>query len=486
MRVFPLLLWGCSLLSQASDTQGINILASRILGTDNLHIEQNLGSVSIAVSDCGKGFVIFSKGSHPHVIGFSKESEWKEEEMPPVLMKWLQNYKVDKEDNVASPPTPMEGEDITVERASVEPLISTHWHQSSPYNDYAPMIADGNVKTAAGCVAIAGAQIIYYWWRDNPLSTLRNTPVYPYGGAPVTYSIPKGTPNDWELIQPEYNDSDSCESRDAVARLCYVIGTTSYLNYASSTGGQIDDASKAMYSQYSLLSDVLYRNKCPQGQWEAILYDEVSNGRPVMCAGQGGGGHAFVLDGYDSELNLYHFNFGWGGKGDGYYPVDSSANSMGGYKNNQSIVYNIHPKNRNIQASMSIREYSTEGVNLNINITNCSTLPATVSLYYNTYTSTNTQDETLCWRENVDNNNELTEYNVEIKEIPQDGIILKLYDENKTLLCQQEHDITDAVDDICVEDENSIFDIQGKITHGNTNHGVYIIKRKGSFIKVLK
>ena len=65
-----------------------------------------------------------------------------------------------------------------------------------------------------------------------------------------------------------------------------------------------------------------------------------------MCSGtySDSNGHAFVLDGYDSTLNLYHFNFGWGGDGDGYYTVDDDINAMGGFSMNQAIVYDIHPK----------------------------------------------------------------------------------------------------------------------------------------------
>ena len=118
-------------------------------------------------------------------------------------------------------------------RPSIKTLLTCHWHQNSPYNDLAPVITDGNVKTVAGCVAIAAAQIAYYWRKDNPEYTLKDTPVYPYGAAPVTMSIPKGSPNNWKLIKDVYDKDDSPESKYAVAQLCYVLGTTSYLNYAT-------------------------------------------------------------------------------------------------------------------------------------------------------------------------------------------------------------------------------------------------------------
>lgn len=485
--VLSFLFWGCCFSSQALDAVGVNRLASKILGTDNLQTKQNFGNVSIVFSNSGKGFVILSKDSIPRVIGFSKESEWKVEDMPLVLIEWLKNFEGSNKDNFASPLMPMEVKDTIMERASVEPLISTHWHQSSPYNDYAPLITDGNVKTAAGCVAIAGAQITYYWWRDNPKATLRNTPVYPYGGAPVTYSIPKGTPNEWELIQTEYCDDDTHESRDAVARLCYVIGTTSYLNYATSTGGQIDDAAKAMYSQYNLVSDFVYRNNCSQEQWDSLIYNEIVNGRPVLCAGQGLGGHAFVIDGYDSETDLYHFNFGWGGKGDGYYPVDDSEYAMGGYKNNQSMAYNIHPKNRNIQANISIDKDENDSVRLYIDINNCGTLPAKVNLYSNTNVLSNNENDSLLWFTVVDNNNEWIRYSVNVRRNSSaENVLLELSDENKTVLTEITLEAPDPIDRIKSENFYMIYNLNGNKVSGNNINGIYIIKLNGNTKKVLK
>lgn len=42
-------------------------------------------------------------------------------------------------------------------------LIPVAWHQSAPFNDYCPFKSDGSGNRApAGCVAIAGAQMLYY------------------------------------------------------------------------------------------------------------------------------------------------------------------------------------------------------------------------------------------------------------------------------------------------------------------------------------
>lgn len=462
-------------------------IAVNILCSDKIQTIKNTKNYSIIISNSKSGFVIVSKTKTPQVLGYSRESDFNEEEVPPVVKEWLD--KLDDETirkPLANSSYTISGKNIE-KRTSVLPLITTHWHQSSPYNNYAPVIVDGNVKTAAGCVAIAAAQVTYYWWRDNPQATLKDTPIYPYGGAPVTFSIPKGTPNEWELIKTEYDANDSFESRDAVARLCYVIGTTSYLNYASSTGGQISEAARAMSSQYGLVSDLQYHSNCTQEKWDSLLYEEVSKRRPVICSGTASSGHAFILDGYDKETNLYHFNFGWGGKGDGYYPVDDSEYSMGGYSSNQSIVYKIHPKNRNILASLSIDDVDEKNIRISVVIKNCSTLPAEIKLLCNCGTTLSMEETQICWQKVVNNDSQTMTYQVEIeRNSSSDMVELMLYDEYNTLLCDLKQDVISSIHNHCIDNDVLICDIQGNKVRGNMKHGIYIIKGKTNYIKILK
>lgn len=313
--------------------------------TDNISVAKDTDCYCIIQRDDTTGYIIVSKSTNTkhRIVGYSNTSRWREREMPEQLLSWLDSLR--KTDYAQIKIFNKEEGINTLEiKPSIPPLLTCHWHQNSPYNDLAPVIADGNVKCVAGCVAIAAAQITYYWREYNPKNTLMDTPTYPYGKAPVTFSLPQGTPNNWDLILDSYNNNSSIESRAAVAQLCYVIGTTSYLNYASSTGGSIIDASNAIYSQYNISSTYAHRRELTQAEWENILYTDLQKGYPVMCAGSStSGAHAFVLDGYDNQLDLYHFNFGWGGNGDGYYMVDGSYEAMGGYYLNQSIVYDIHP-----------------------------------------------------------------------------------------------------------------------------------------------
>lgn len=59
--------------------------------------------------------------------------------------------------------------------------------------------------------------------------------------------------------------------------------------------------------------------------------------------------HAFVCDGYDGQ-GLFHFNWGWDGKADGYFAIDflnpaaEDEPWKTGYNGSQSALLNIHPR----------------------------------------------------------------------------------------------------------------------------------------------
>ena len=66
-----------------------------------------------------------------------------------------------------------------------------------------------------------------------------------------------------------------------------------------------------------------------------MVLEELRKGRPLLYVGitLNNGGHVFVVDGYkyneDNGSDMFHFNMGWGGKGNGYYNLDSV--SMGSF-----------------------------------------------------------------------------------------------------------------------------------------------------------
>ena len=371
---FLLLLMTMSCFAQTIDEATASRRAALFAKGKALKMEKASRGYYIFTTGNNEGFVIVSAQNDTSVplLGLSEQGGWQEGVMPPTLLAWLD--KIDRrpliQAGTRSQTRAGEG------KGDVPILLTTHWHQSAPYNDLTPYIEDGHVKTAAGCVAVATAQIVYYWWKDNPTTTSYDTPVYPYGKAPVTYSIPAGTEMEWELMHDSYTLKEPEEDRAAVARLVYLLGTSTYLNYGVSTGGNTKDVINPIYKQFRLSGTHVLKSWYTQEDWENLLYEDLRKSQPILYAGSSkGSGHAVVIDGYRSDLNLFHFNFGWGGRGDGYYTVDDET-GMDGYNESQDCVYGICPIQRNINITVSYPEgmYEDEEVTASVVLANNSTL----------------------------------------------------------------------------------------------------------------
>ncbi len=64
--------------------------------------------------------------------------------------------------------------------------------------------------------------------------------------------------------------------------------------------------------------------------------------QPVYYSGQdNSGGHAFVVDGYQQQVDdtYYHFNFGWSGSGNGFFLVSDA----GGFNQSNAMIRNFIP-----------------------------------------------------------------------------------------------------------------------------------------------
>lgn len=306
-----------------------------------------------------QGFVIVSGDDClPEVLGYTDSGDFVESQMPPALLDMIEGYRelVESAQEQGAPARVQQR--AATKKADITPLIKTHWHQNSPYNDMSPWRNDGGGRAVTGCVATAAAQVAYYWWKDLPKVSGADTPTYGYGDAPVTESIAKGAPYQWDLMQMSYSGSYPAEMSTAVARLMYIVGTSTWLTYGSSTSGQISNLVNTFSSQFSMSSTCWYKSGNSEAYWEGIIYDDLALGRPIVYSGvhSTNGGHAIVLDGYRASDNKFHFNFGWGGQGDGYYTLDDNT-GVNGFASQQGMTFRITPRVLNYSATIEAGEF---------------------------------------------------------------------------------------------------------------------------------
>lgn len=249
----------------------------------------------------------------------------------------------------------------------VEPLLgSISWGQDAPFNLLTPTYtsAGKTVNYYTGCVACAATQIMrHYQWPMQ--GTGSKTYTDPKSGKTITADF-AGTCYDWSLMPKEVPAVPTADQQQAYSTLAAQMGVALEMQYEASGSGTYD-----MLVPYALRTYFGYdngvrshnRSYYPTGQWMQLIKDELQAGRPVFYGGTsdaGTGGHAFVIDGYDSE-GLVHVNWGWYGRSNGYFMINhldpsslGEGGGAGGYNLNQDMVTGIQPAQSGSQRSHSV------------------------------------------------------------------------------------------------------------------------------------
>ncbi len=207
-------------------------------------------------------------------------------------------------------------------REDVEPMLSTKWDQSAPYNQLCPTIGDKQAPT--GCVATAMAQIVnHHQW---PATHGFGQHSYTYRNRRYFFDY-ENTTFDWKNMRDSYDSSIATDKeKNAVATLMYACGVGVDMEYNDDQSGAVSfRIAPALrdYLGYPECTSLAIRDTYSLWEWEELMYQEMAGGRPVCYSGVGGlGGHQFVLDGYRAD-NMFHINWGWSGISDGYFRLTS-------------------------------------------------------------------------------------------------------------------------------------------------------------------
>ena len=228
----------------------------------------------------GKGFVIVSgDNSTAPILGYTERGDYSPTLLPPQLTAMLKQWNerlmvVQQRRQEPIQHRNMQRRaiaDYKADWSDVAPLVKTHWHQSSPYNDLAP-IKEGQGRCMSGCVATAGSQVTYYFHKDNPTELAYDTPTYSYG-TPITVSLPAGTPIEWD--QMKLSGSGTPRQNNAVATLMYALGTSAWLTYGdgdgTATSGHNNKMADAMRGQFRLESKYKSKSEYSQKEWEELI-----------------------------------------------------------------------------------------------------------------------------------------------------------------------------------------------------------------------
>ena len=338
----------------------------------------------------GGGFIIVSADSRTlPVLGYSDKGKIDWDRMPSNMRAWLQNYdnsisslgkRMDLKDG-----NPVSGHDDAVRssrrspKSAVEPLIKTRWYQNEPYWNRIPLYGGADPDWAGrncytGCVATSMAQIMkYYEWPKAAVSGMSSY-VIPtaWNQTEIEWQIDSLPPVsfDWDNMLYAYDSIDyeaqmvlslgNELQRDAVAVLMRYCAQSVQMDFSPGGSGAFNsDVPNALYKNFDYSPSALYAERYSYGidEWEELVYNELSAGRPVVYGGfsDSYSGHSFICDGYDGD-GLFHFNWGWGGSYDGYFSLSVLAPlSHGvGYSLYEEVIFGIRPSYQEDQSSLPL------------------------------------------------------------------------------------------------------------------------------------
>ena len=301
-----------------------------------------------------KGFVIIAADdAFRPVIGYSDQSSFDADNIPPALMDYLEGIAMSvnqlrtRGNAVAAPIVAAEWESLLatgelisrIEGKGVDYLVQTQWDQSYPYNYCCPEDPDGSGgHTYVGCLATAMAQLMRFWAMPVHGNGSHCYVHEDYGTICADF---ENTYYDWDNMPNSLNNNSPEVEKLAVGTLGFHCGVTIDMGYGPDGSGGASGPIPGVMHQYFDYSEanVQYRRDDFETEvWKRMVREQFDMGWPMYYGGcDDGGCHAFICDGYDDK-DMFHFNLGWGGSSDGWYIIDEAP-----YTNPADAMFNFVP-----------------------------------------------------------------------------------------------------------------------------------------------
>lgn len=298
----------------------------------------------------GGGFIIVSgdKSSVP-IIGYSDEANISDSKLNSNFDYWIQNYidQIDffRSNSTTSTPESKakwsfllddQGPNPFVSTKAISPFLRSNWGQSGNYQILCPSDAQGHALV--GCVATAMAQVIYYYRYPATGNGSHSYYASGYGTQSVNFGA--------STYDYNYMAFKASTPMYEIAELSYHCAVSVDMSFGyDGSGANTYDVDDALEDYFRYDNDAHYESKFGVGNttWKSWIRDDIDNFYPVIYSGSGsGGGHAFIIDGYDGT-DYFHFDWGWDGYANGYFYLDALNPAGSDFNDWQGAVFEIHP-----------------------------------------------------------------------------------------------------------------------------------------------
>ena len=267
------------------------------------------------------------------VLGYSFDQQNDEPDMPPEFLAWMKQYKnqlleIKKGNLKATAKISHLWHDYLeydpahalkrYGQKGILPLLSSRWGQGVYYNAMCPEDLGGNGGHAwAGCVAIAMAQVMYYFgYPETGEGSHGYESDYGYEFADFGNTHYKWN----EMVNSIYNLENP-----AIAELVYHVGVSLEMNYGvTGSGSNTYDTRDALKNFFRYSNDAAYiiRSNQTSSFKDSVIKCLDQKWPLIYRGGDITASHSFVCDGYQ-DSTFFHFNWGWNGSWNGYFYIDN-------------------------------------------------------------------------------------------------------------------------------------------------------------------
>lgn len=297
----------------------------------------------IVNDEASNRFVVVSSDVRLHeVLGYSEKGIIIPDSMPCGMVAMLESYNREYA-YVLEHGITEKAQRVPRKIKAVSPLIKTDWGQGIEqvngnyywlFNIECPETEKG--PCATGCVATAMAQIMNY--HKYP-SRGQGTKKYTSANGDLSFNLSINFADkafDWNNMLNTYKKGITSQAQiDAVTYLMKACGYSVNMNYGFGASGALtQNVPYALINYFKYNPNTVYYQKdyYTAEEWEEIIQTELNANRPILYSaidpdyvnqdGSKGTGHAFILDGCNSN-GYYHFNWGWNGSYDNYFLLSS-------------------------------------------------------------------------------------------------------------------------------------------------------------------
>lgn len=190
-------------------------------------------------------------------------------------------------------------------------MIQTKWGQNQPWDTFVPYNSKKtNEKCAVGCVAVAGAQMLYYLHHKlgYPQTMYTSGGCVGYNdGYSASFSNP--TADAWNNMALTKNDGLTARKEQAALLMAYV-GTAVNMDYGESSSAETKDL-KDLFDDWGISSTFGDYNS-------TVAWNSLQNNMPVIVKARTltdkfpyNAGHAWIMDGWKTITTYYTYYYGW-------------------------------------------------------------------------------------------------------------------------------------------------------------------------------